>query len=177
MSIQTISTQDAVKLLQQGQSKAVLVDIRGDDEHRRERIDGAISQPLDKLMCNALDGKAQHADTVIFHCKSGMRTEQAKQILADKCPNQTVYILQNGLDGWKNAGQTTLLDHSQPIDIMRQVQIIAGSLVLLGVILGLTVNTAFFGLSAFVGAGLAFAGITGFCGMAKLLKFMPWNKA
>ncbi|WP_245586965.1 YgaP-like transmembrane domain [Pelistega indica] len=28
----------------------------------------------------------------------------------------------------------------------------------------------------FVGAGLLFAGITGFCGLARLLQGMPWNR-
>jgi hypothetical protein len=49
--------------------------------------------------------------------------------------------------------------------------------VLLGVVLGLSVHPAFFGLSAFVGAGLTFAGVSGFCGMARLLAIMPWNRA
>jgi rhodanese-related sulfurtransferase len=59
---------------------------------------------------------------------------------------------------------------------MRQVQIAAGGLVLAGVALGFTVHPVFFGLSAFVGAGLALAGVTGFCGMARLLAVMPWNR-
>jgi rhodanese-related sulfurtransferase len=59
---------------------------------------------------------------------------------------------------------------------MRQVQIAAGSLVLLGVILSQTVAPGWIWLSGFVGAGLTFAGISGFCGMARLLAAMPWNK-
>ena len=59
---------------------------------------------------------------------------------------------------------------------MRQVQIVAGSLVVLGVVLGLLVAPSFFALSAYVGAGLVFAGSTGWCGMAKLLAVMPWNR-
>jgi hypothetical protein len=34
------------------------------------------------------------------------------------------------------------------------------------------VSSGFFLLSGFVGAGLLFAGVTGFCGMARLLKVM-----
>jgi hypothetical protein len=59
---------------------------------------------------------------------------------------------------------------------MRQVQIEAGSLVLLGIVLGVWVAPAFLGLSAFVGAGLAFAGLSGWCGVARLLALMPWNR-
>jgi hypothetical protein len=48
--------------------------------------------------------------------------------------------------------------------------------VLLGVALGTWVHLAFYGLSAFVGAGLVFAGITDWCGMAMVLAKMPWNQ-
>jgi len=48
--------------------------------------------------------------------------------------------------------------------------------VLIGVILGLLVNQAFFGLPAFIGAGLVFAGITNWCGMGLLLAKAPWNR-
>ena len=67
-------------------------------------------------------------------------------------------------------------DSKAPLEIMRQVQIGAGALVLLGVVLGVMVHPAFLGVSAFVGAGLAFAGATGFCGMARLLALAPWNR-
>jgi rhodanese-related sulfurtransferase len=63
-----------------------------------------------------------------------------------------------------------------PLPLMRQVQITAGSLVLLGLILSNVVAPAWILLSWFVGAGLVFAGVSGFCGMARLLALMPWNK-
>jgi hypothetical protein len=45
-----------------------------------------------------------------------------------------------------------------------------------GGLLGAAVSPAFYLLSAFVGAGLVFAGATGFCGMARVLELMPWNR-
>jgi hypothetical protein len=59
---------------------------------------------------------------------------------------------------------------------MRQVQIVAGALVLAGVLLGFLIAPAWIGLAAFVGAGLLMAGITGWCGMAHMLALMPWNR-
>src|SRR5690606_5318800 len=64
----------------------------------------------------------------------------------------------------------------QPLELQRQVMIAAGSLVLLGVLLGYALSPWLFLLSGFVGAGLIFAGISGFCGMALLLQRMPWNR-
>ena len=62
------------------------------------------------------------------------------------------------------------------IDLARQVRIAAGSLVLIGVGLGNFVHPGFYGLSAFVGAGLVFAGITDICGLCHLLALLPWNR-
>jgi len=81
-----------------------------------------------------------------------------------------------GIQAWKAAGLPVTEDKSQPLPLMRQVQIAAGGLILLGVVLGYGFSSGFFLLSALVGAGLTFAGITGFCGMARLLAVMPWNR-
>ena len=74
------------------------------------------------------------------------------------------------------SGLPVVADRRQPIEIMRQVQITAGALIVLGVLLSLWVAPQFIALSGFVGAGLMFAGISGWCGMAKLLGLMPWNR-
>ena len=84
--------------------------------------------------------------------------------------------MKDGLAGWKRSGLPTRVNRKAPISILRQVQIIAGSLVLLGVLLGWLVSPWLYGLSGFVGAGLAFAGISGTCAMAKLLRLLPYNR-
>jgi rhodanese-related sulfurtransferase len=86
------------------------------------------------------------------------------------------YVLEGGIDAWIAAGLPTEHDRKAPLEIMRQVQIVAGMLVLAGVALGATVSPGFLLLSGFVGAGLTFAGATGFCGMARLLALAPWNR-
>lgn len=85
------------------------------------------------------------------------------------------FVLQGGVDAWAAAGLPLEDNAKAPIEIMRQVQITAGLLILTGVVLGFFVSPGYFGLSGFVGAGLTFAGATGFCGMAKVLALMPWN--
>ena len=169
MTLPTISPQAARQLIDRG---AVLVDIRELDEHRRERVPGARHEALSRLA--AID--AGGAPAVVFHCRSGARTQANAQRLAEAATCDA-YILEGGLEAWKKAGLPVATDRKQPIEIMRQVQITAGSLVVLGVVLALTVAPAFIALSAFVGAGLTFAGVSGWCGMAKLLALMPWNRA
>ncbi len=113
---------------------------------------------------------------VIFTCRTGMRTGGACDRLAARVAGEA-FVLDGGMAAWEKAGLPVETNPQAPLEIMRQVQIAAGSLVLAGVVLGFLVAPAWFGLSAFVGAGLTFAGITGFCGMARLLMLMPWNRA
>ncbi|ARS26804.1 rhodanese family protein [Sphingomonas sp. KC8] len=150
---------------------ARLIDIRGADEHARERIPGAVNVPLDRIGDLPCDGHP-----IIFHCKSGMRTAANVAQLGAAAGGVPAYILEGGIEAWRQVGQPVVADRSQPLEIMRQVQITAGALVLTGVLLGMFVAPGFFGLSAFVGAGLMFAGVTGWCGMANLLRVMPWNR-
>lgn len=104
-----------------------------------------------------------------------MRTSGACHQLAARISGPA-YVLEGGIDAWEKAGQPLVENRSAPLEIMRQVQIAAGLLVLLGIIGGLFLSPALFSLSAFVGAGLTFAGMTGFCGMARLLMLAPWNR-
>jgi rhodanese-related sulfurtransferase len=168
MSLSTISPIEAKRLIDAG---AILIDIRAADEHARERIPNARNHPLGEL--TKLDGSAA---PVVFHCRAGSRTAANAGKLA-AAANCEAYILDGGIEAWKRAGLHVLADRSQPIEIMRQAQIAAGSLVLLGVLLGYFVHPACYLISLFIGGGLLFAGLTGWCGMAKLLALMPWNKS
>lgn len=166
MPLERISPVQARSLIDQG---ALLVDIREADEHARQRIPGSRHMPLARLEA------VGDAPAVIFHCRSGMRTQaNAGQLAA--AAQCDAYLLEGGIEAWRKAGLPVAEDRKAPLEIMRQVQIAAGLLVLTGVVLGFAMNPAFFGISAFVGAGLTFAGISGWCGMARLLALMPWNR-
>lgn len=171
-SMPKISPRDAKALIDQG---AVLVDIRESDERARAQIAGSHHMPLSKLgsLGNAPAGKGQ---VVVFHCKSGNRT----LVNADKLAAKTqceAYIMDGGIDAWAAAGlPVSAAPKKPPIEIIRQVMIVAGSMVLAGVLLGMYVSPLWFYLSAFVGLGLVFSGVTGFCLMAYMLKRMPWNR-
>lgn len=166
-----ITPQDAAARIKAG--SVTLVDIREPDEHAREHIAGAVSVPLSALQKGHL-GLAAHGD-VIFHCKSGMRTNSNCARLASQVEGPA-FILQGGLDAWKRAGLPVKTKPSAPLEIMRQVQITIGLIVLAGVALTATVHPGFIVLPALMGAGLTFAGLSGWCGMAKLIALAPWNR-
>ena len=172
MTLPTISPAEAHRLLSQG---ATLVDIREADEHARENIPGAQHVPLSRL--DEADLALHEGRPVVFHCKSGARTKGNASQLAEKVGGVSdVYILEGGLDAWKKAGLAVATDRLQPIELQRQVQIGAGSLVLFGTLLGLFISPWCLAIPAFAGAGLIVAGVTGFCGMARVLMRAPWNR-
>lgn len=168
-SLPSIDPKTLKRRLDEG--SAVLIDIREPAEHARERIAGARLVPL------AVIGRHQIAGdrAVVFHCRTGNRTAaNAGVLLAKDCPE--AYALAGGLEAWKAAGLPTEIGRRAPIELFRQVQIAAGSLVLVGLLLAVLVSPWFAAVSAFVGAGLVFAGATGTCSMARLLGIMPWNR-
>ena len=117
---------------------AVLIDIREADEHARERIPGARHHALSRLDA---DNPARPGDDVlVFHCRSGARTKANAPRLAAAAAGCETYVLEGGLEAWKKAGLPTAIDRKQPIEINRQVQITAGSMVLAGVVLGALVS-------------------------------------
>ncbi|MCY7271449.1 MAG: rhodanese family protein [Sphingomonas bacterium] len=166
MTVKTIAPHAAADLLKNG---AQLIDIRGADEHARERIGAASNVPLDRLA--PIDGDIP----LIFHCRSGQRTKANADKLATVNAGPT-YLLEGGIDGWKAAGLPTLANAKQPLELMRQVQIGGGAMVLLSVLLGWLVSPAFLLLGGAVGIGMLHAGITGSCAMTALLAPMPWNR-
>lgn len=168
MTPETITPQACRQLLEQG---ALLVDIRAADEYAREHIPGARHIALETLERAA---PIAGDDVVIFHCRSGNRTQMNAARLAGCVPGQA-RILEGGLDAWKQAGFPVQKDAGQPLEMQRQVQIAAGSMVLLGTLLSVFVSPWFLLLTGFVGCGLMFAGISGFCGLARVLMKAPWN--
>lgn len=171
MSLKKIDATSLNRRLEAG--TAILVDIREADEYAREHIVGARLVPLSGFDRHDLDH--EHGKAVVFHCKSGSRTAtNASRILAKGFSE--AFMLDGGIEAWKKAGLPVHREATAPLEMQRQVQLAAGSLVLIGVVLGFTTAPVWFALSGFVGAGLMFAGATGTCGMANLLQVMPWNR-
>lgn len=171
----TIAIKEIDALTLKGQldrGECVLVDVREPGEHAREHIAGAHLVPLASLDPAALAGLP--ASRIVLHCASGSRSARGAARLA--AAGLDVAHLAGGLPNWTKAGLPVVENPSAPIPIMRQVQIVAGSLVLAGAALGAFVHPGFYAISAAVGAGLIFAGATGFCGMAAVLAYLPYNR-
>lgn len=174
MAVTTISPQALHDRLQSGGTADVL-DVRTPLEFRELHARGARLLPLDRLdpaaVMAARGGRSDEPLYVL--CKSGNRGRQAcERFLAAGYAN--VVSVEGGTDAWAKAGLPVVRGR-KGMSLERQVRLAAGLLVLLGSALGFFVHPYFIGLAAFVGAGLAFSGLTDTCGMALLLARMPWN--
>jgi rhodanese-related sulfurtransferase len=149
-----------------------LIDVRSPDEYNEGHIPGAMNLPMDQAEARLADMGAH--DPVVLICQTGRRAQMTCDLL--KPHRDDLLLLEGGTKAWKDAGLPTVQTVSSRLPLMRQVQIGAGSLVLLGTLLSLFVHTAWIGVAIFVGAGLFVAGTTGFCGMAILLAKAPWNR-
>ncbi|MEO2008239.1 MAG: rhodanese-like domain-containing protein [Pirellulaceae bacterium] len=173
-SLETVSVNRLVEL--EGQRNVDVIDVRTPVEFREVHAVVARNVPLDSLDPDAVmkERNGTAGEPLYVICGSGNRSTKAcKQFVAAGHTN--VINVDGGTQAWDEAG-LPVVRGKKSIPLERQVRIAAGFLVLLGAVLGFFVHPYFIGLSAFVGAGLMFAGITDTCGMALVLAKMPWNQ-
>lgn len=170
--MQTISPKQLHELVTSGKS-IDLIDVRTPVEYREVHVTFARNLPLDQLKPSEVNA-GRNGEPLYVICRSGGRGKQAcEKIVAAGFSN--VINVEGGTQAWDQAG-LPVVRGKKAMSLERQVRIAAGSLVLTGVVLGYLIHPYFIGLSAFVGAGLIFAGVTDTCGMGMILARMPWNR-
>lgn len=160
------------ELLDSGQ-RLRLVDVRTPGEFAGGHLSGSVNVPLPSLPAIADELIRGGEDQLVLICGSGVRAHTARQSL-NRAGGRDIYVLEGGINAWTAAGGAT---RSRPggWSMDRQVRLVAGLLVLGGVLASLWWPAARFASGA-VGAGLAFAALTNTCGMAKLLARLPHNR-
>lgn len=170
----TISTTEFSQILKKNKNTSHIdfINVCSLAEYKEQHIPGVRSLPLDELEKRY----AELADkkTIYVHCRSGRRGAQAVEKLQNLGSTAELINVEGGLAAWSDADLPTRSMASR-IPIMRQVLIAAGGLVLLSFIGSWFVHPYLEYLALFVGVGLLFAGVTGWCGMAYVLTKMPWN--
>jgi rhodanese-related sulfurtransferase len=175
MAVSEISPQRLAELCKE-RGKIDLIDVRTPKEYRQVHVEFAQNIPLSKLDPAAVaQSRAAPADEPIYLiCHSGKRGQLACEQF-QKAGFANVVNIAGGTQACVEAGLPAVHGKAA-ISIERQVRIVIGFFVLLGVALGWLVHPAFYAIPAFLGAGLIFSGIADFCGMAMLLARMPWNR-
>jgi rhodanese-related sulfurtransferase len=172
--IPTISPRKALEVAS-GNSSVIFLDVRTPSEFSARHAVGARNIPLDALPARLAASELPKEATLCILCEKGGRaTVAAEHLLREGFYD--VHVVQGGTEAWVSDGLPIDGTGRKTISIERQVRIGTGTLVLTGVILGFLIHPAFYGLSAFIGAGLVFAGVTDWCGMGLLLARAPWNR-
>lgn len=174
-AVKTIDPLELKKLIDAGYD-AELIDVRTPVEFREVHAVGARNLPLDALDPQAVIAQrpTDSPEPIYFICRSDSRGKKACEAF-HPAGYENVVNVAGGTVAWDDLG-LPVVRGKRAVSLERQVRIAAGTLVLLGAVLGLTVHVAWVSLSAFIGAGLVFAGVTDTCGMAMLLAKMPWNQ-
>ncbi len=175
MSISVISPATLAEHIRNCQ-KIDLIDVCTPVEYREVHIESARNVPLAQLdPAGFMESRNKRADEPLYViCRSGSRGRQACEKFI-KAGFSNVVNVDGGMIACVEAG-LQVIRGKKAISLERQVRLVVGSFALLGVMLGWFFHPAFFFLSAFMGAGLIFAGITDTCGMGILLARMPWNQ-
>jgi rhodanese-related sulfurtransferase len=153
-----------------------LLDVRTPGEFAVAHIAGAYNVPLDTLAEHAAEIRAAVNGTLVLVCQSGQRARRAEDALA-RAGMAQLHVLDGGVNGWIAAGLPVRRGAIKKVSLERQVRMAAGALAAAGGVLAVLFDPAFGVLSAIVGSGLVFAGVTDTCAMGLLLAKLPYNRA
>ena len=176
--ISSISPNQLHQAMMDGTNYSV-IDVRSAAEYRAGHIPGAKLLPIEQLTPDKVRRSFNHLEfgngnPIYLTCQAGPRAEKAAQQL-HKAGFENLKLIEGGTQAWQQAG-LPLNRCGNAISLERQVQITIGALLVMKVVLGFSVHELFFATTAFIGAGLIVAGATRWCGMAKLIAQMPWNR-
>lgn len=161
--------------LMRERSDVRLLDVRTSGEYESVHIRGSYNVPLDTLGEHAAEIRQNVESPVVDVCQSGARSRQGEEVLK-RAGMPNLHVLDSILNEWTGAGKPVERGRER-ISLERQVRIAAGALTATGGVLALAANPLFGLLSAFVGGGLVFAGVSNTCGMAAMLSKLPHNRA
>ena len=149
------------------------IDVRTPAEFGAVHAERAVNYPMESFDLEQFPLSKDEEIHVI--CQSGGRSMKVCQKLEAAGFTKIVNV-EGGTSAWQSAG-LPVVEGKKVMSLERQVRIAAGSLVVIGAVVGQFVHPAGYGLSAFIGAGLVFAGVTDTCGMGMMIAKMPWNRA
>jgi len=170
--MKNLSVQQSAELLSQKNS-IPLIDVRTPAEYGSVHAKGAVNLPMESLDLAKIPCSKE--DEIHVICQSGGRSMKVCQKLEGAGFTNLVNV-DGGTSAWHAAG-LPVVEGKKVMSLERQVRIAAGSLVVIGAAVGQFVHPGGFALSAFIGAGLVFAGVTDTCGMGMMIAKMPWNRA
>jgi len=172
VSLEMISPRDAFTLAEKD-AQVGFLDVRSALEFSVAHIKGSTNVPIDMLSAK-INELSQTKQKYIVLCRTGNRSAMAAGLLMGS-GIAGVRVLDGGLTRWRKDGLDVIKGEGG-LSLERQVRLIAGSLVLSGILLSWFIHWAFIFISLFVSCGLIYAGLTDNCLMGMLLMKLPYNK-
>jgi glyoxylase-like metal-dependent hydrolase (beta-lactamase superfamily II)/rhodanese-related sulfurtransferase len=171
-SLEMISPRDASSLLEQD-PQAKILDVRSALEFSQVHIEHSLNIPIDMISAK-INELSQSKQNYLVLCHTGNRAAMAADMLIQSGIH-TVKVMEGGIIRWQKE-KLPVTKGRGGMSLERQVRLIAGSLVLLGIMTSWLLHWAFIFVSVFVGSGLIYAGLTDNCLMGMLLMKLPYNK-
>lgn len=152
----------------------IVIDVRSPSEFRGVHAESAQNLPLDQIDKTSTAAIASPDQEIYLICQSGIRSQKACERF-ESLGYKKALSVNGGTAAWQRAGFPVVKGENS-ISIERQVRITAGLLAFTGAVLAWFISPSWILLPGFVGAGLAFAGITDTCAMGLFIAKMPWNR-
>jgi glyoxylase-like metal-dependent hydrolase (beta-lactamase superfamily II)/rhodanese-related sulfurtransferase len=171
-SLEMISPRDASSLLEQDPQTKIL-DVRSALEFSQVHIEHSLNIPIDMISAK-INEMSQSKQNYLVLCHTGNRAAMAADMLIQSGIH-TVKVMEGGIIRWQKE-KLPVIKGQGGMSLERQVRLIAGSLVLLGIMMSWLLHWAFIFVSVFVSSGLIYAGLTDNCLMGMLLMKLPYNK-
>lgn len=166
-------TTEESRIRRETDSSILLIDVRTPAEFGAVHAEKAVNHPMESFDLEQVPFCKD--DEIHVICQSGWRSMKVCQKLEGAGFTKIVNVT-GGTSAWQSVG-LPVVEGKKVISLERQVRIAAGSLVVIGAAVGQLVHPVGYGLSAFIGVGLVFAGVTDTCGMGMMIAKMPWNRA
>ena len=171
-ALEMVSPKSAQELVEKDQN-VKLLDVRSALEYSDSHIKGSVNIPID-MLTSRLKELNESGNSYIVLCRTGNRSPMAADMLIQSGIS-SVKVMEGGVERWRKE-RLPIIKGQGGVSLERQVRLIAGTMVLIGIILAWLIHWGFIFISVWVACGLIFAGITDSCLMGMLLMKLPYNK-
>ena len=105
-----LSIEESKKKIQDG---LFIIDVREQKEYDQIRIPNSHLIPLNTISKEIIESKVGQNADIIIHCRSGMRSKTAANILVQQGYEGNIFEIDSGIMGWIESGQSTESNESK----------------------------------------------------------------
>jgi rhodanese-related sulfurtransferase len=160
------------------QKEAILIDVRSLTAYKALHIPNSLHAPHTDAIADLII--ANPTERVILLCQNGTQAAQITSLLQQKpipaLDSILFYVLDGGLNGWRNAHLPVMRDTDIAMPIDRQMHIAVGIVLIMAGLFSWMFSSLWLILVLAIGAGLMTGGLTGWYGFQQLVLLFPWNR-